>query len=262
MNLWIVNHPYRYRNWRKFEAKVLENFDWNQGHIWAEWVDNAQGVAALPIKPPAHWNVDPLIVGKKMYFDYCRKSTGARNDIARNSLDVGDLILFGSVWKDAIIIDTVFPIGEHQQWPLVGVPPWNDIEEVASRVHFHNAAHERQHPEVHQSKMVRARSYRARNYEINPDAPMFAWVPFTAQVTHETQPFQLAPEGRAYAILRGIYDDRRDKVLQRKMKGSFSVRQLSFDKGKSLFDALRQEATEQGFHIAVAVRLLGDSDQK
>lgn len=257
MKIWIVNHPYRYRNWRRFEAQVLESPEWNHGYIWAEWVDNALGVASLPRKPPAHWNVDPLIIGREMYFDYCRKSIGARNDIARNSLDVGDLILFGSVWKHNIIIDTIFPIGRYKEWPLLGVPPWENIEDVARKVHFHSAAHQNQHPEVHQSKMVRARSYRARIHESTLDVPMFAWVPFKPQATHETPPFNLSPESCAYTILRDIYEDHRDNVLQRNMKGSFPVRQLCLDEGKRLFDALIQEATEQGFRIAVAVRLLG-----
>lgn len=288
MKLWVVNHPYRYRRWLKVEARLLEHEGWHEGFIWSEWFgehdDGAFHVPRVPANDLIGANVDPLVIGPHMYFDYCRKSTSTRkNNRERNELKEDDLILFGCSKLGNVIIDTIFVVGETKQWGPRGIPKWNGIDALAETVHFQRNAHEIQHPEVHLPEQVSARSYRGKPLgnsdlfsradkawresfrgKFNLQGVLFSWVPFLRETPSETTvPFVLPENSSAYWELQRAYE--RSLYLRDGMRGSFPVVEDEVREGypdgfayRSLFTTLVDQAREGGFEIAVEMRLLAD----
>lgn len=256
MKLWIVNHPYPYRRWLKVEARVLGKQGWHEGFIWSEWFgthdDGEFHVPRVPRTQLTEANIDPLVIGRHMYFDYCRKGGNGKNERQRNELVRGDLILFGCVNQGDLIIDTVFVVGDTRQWEPRDAPAWSDLDLLAQRVHFHPAAHEQQHPEVHATNAVSARSYRGERADPN----LFCWVPFRAEPPTASRPLILPRTSSAYRLLSNAYAG---LVLEDAMMGSFGVVNLS--NGAALFDAIRDEACSQGFDVAVEMRLPGELEE-
>jgi len=253
VKLWVVNHPYRYRRWLKIEARLPGKDDWQEGFIWSEWFGEHDAgdfhVPRVPNVPLVSGNVDPLVIGRHMYFDYCRKGGNGKNERQRNELSRADLILFGCVNQGDLIIDTIFVVGETKQWSAHGIPGWSDLDTLAKRVHFHEAAHADQHPEVHSTNAVVARSYRGES----EDSSFFSWVPFRSETPTTTRPLILRKGLNAYRLLAEAYEG---LVLEDAMKGSFSVVDLG-DRG-ALFSAIRDEARSQGFDTALGTRLLSE----
>lgn len=255
MRIWVVSHPYRERAWLRVGARVLGQREMQEGFVWAEWRDRRGQIPLLPPPGSTSDNVDPLVVGRHMYFDYCKKRRSrdgvAGNARRANSLSRGDLVLFGCAPHGRMIIDTVFAIGEVREWRTTGLPRWKGIDEVARRVHFHDAAHLVQHPEVHRPSPT-ARSYRGAAWGTSR---MFAWVPFRERMSSAgTLPFALSAGCAAYQKLARIYGEPEPRARM-KLRNGFGVVEVTESEGRSLFEALLDQARAQGFGIAVRIEL-------
>lgn len=229
------------------------NDAWLRGFVWTEWNAEPSSGAIVPRLPSLDGepmsNVDPLVFGPRMYFDYCRKgrSSSGRSLESPNSLEAGDLVLFAGAYRNKIWIDTIFAIGATRQWPTTrGIPAWEDIGDIAARVHFHEYA-QQQHPEVRDVR-VSARSYRSASDR--DGGRRFAWVPWSRSVR---LPFELGPASAAFQTLQRIYAG---KDLYDGFTGSFAVTDASETDVQDLFDQLLLLAHHQGFGCAVEIELL------
>ncbi|HTR55006.1 MAG TPA: hypothetical protein VMJ10_30180 [Kofleriaceae bacterium] len=247
VRVWVVGHPYLRRRWCEVRIREAHDNVWQRGFVWAEWnAPEADGaiVPRLPSPSSAPMsNVDPLVFGPRMYFDYCRKgrSSTGRNNGPANGLEPDDLVLFAGAHRNAIWIDTVFSIGSTRQWPTTrGIPAWDNVGEIAARVHFHEHA-QRQHPEVRDTRTP-ARSYRSASDR--DGGKRFAWVPWSRSVR---QPLELSPGSRAFAALQQIYPN---KNLYDGFTGSFAVAHAREALVQELFEQLLETAQDQGFCCA------------
>lgn len=256
MRVWVVNHPFVGRRWCQLRAREPNTTSWRSVFAWIEW--NGPAVAAREFVVPrmplsASYpisNVDPLVVGPQMFFDYCKK--GRRNSLlnlrAPNDLASGDIVLFASRNANSIYVDTMFVIGAFRPWPQApgAVPDWGHVGPLAERVHFHPFAL-RQHPEVQVAgAKVTARSYRGAS-DIEPVAGRFCWVPYA---TAPRAPLQLKSE--ALRALEMIYQN---KNLLDGMTGSFGVATCTLQAGAVLFDRLTELARAEGFGVAAELAL-------
>jgi hypothetical protein len=168
----------------------------------------------------------------------------------------GDLVLFACRDHGDVIIDTVFVVGEWQHWRARGAPSWNGLDLLAKRVHYHSAAHNVQHPEVHSKVPVSARSYQGASF--GDESKLFCWVPFLEDLpVASRRPFVLPPRSAAYKLLLRAYGQRRgvtpDVVVRRLKARRFGVVD-PVPRGTALFSALLAEAQKQ-FDIAIEIRL-------
>src|SRR6185295_14272170 len=177
MILWAVGHGRR--DWLSVEIRDLESGAWREGVIQGEWSGTLEG--EIPVLPAedAPGNTDPLVIGKFMYYDYCKKGRIA------NTLEIGDTVLFGYMRWGEILIDTVLVVGDRKAWPTAEPerPAWPDLDEVAKRVHFQSAAHQIQHPEVHEVSP----SFSFRGKPFSKADESYSWVPYR---TTRGEPFR------------------------------------------------------------------------
>ena len=255
--LWVVNHPYQYRKF--LDVNVYpKGGPITRGLIWSEWPEQPQGSGVLTPTLPDRFdqpsNVDPLVIGPYMYFDYCRKGSRTANRRKANELEANDMVLFGCVNAGEVLIDTVFVIGEYRTWPLDSklVPDWPNVDDVAQKMHFHDYARQ-QHSEVYNPRVVRARSYRGLRYVNDTETPLYAWVPYFKESTPPLRPFTLNEASSPYQQLKTLYHP---KGLEDMFKGSFAVIDVSNNELRTLFDALVLEAAAQCGGIAVQVDLV------
>lgn len=255
MRIWIVNHGAE-RQWLRVLVQTPSRPKLEPRVIYSEWggpAAQADGyIVPIPPDVRAYPNTDPLVIGSAMFFDYCRKGrkSGPTNLRAPNGLEVGDLVLFGGMRRRHMMIDTVFVVGTWKPWPRArdGIPVWPDLDEIARRVHFHPAAHRKQHPEVHSDRPVPARSFRGRMHEEDPC--YFSWVP--ACVKPE-RPFFLAPGDDGFRTLSDLYD----RPLANYFKTSFPVLADVPEKvGRSIFELLIRHATDAAFDVGVRMDLV------
>lgn len=247
--LWILGHPFARRQWLQFQVLDPETGKWTSGWVFTEWAEGAErnGVAVLPAEPPG--NVDPLVVGRWFYWDYCKRKQNGRT----NEFQPGDMILFASYRErlGGLIVDTVFVVGEAKPWPgdTRSIPAWPDLDICARRVHFHDEAHRVQHREVHEPvRGTPVRSYRARAFE--EDETLYSWVPFS--LGRREEPFAVRSGSRAHSLLSGVYPgDLRDQI-----QGQFAIIDVPATLVSKLHVALREEAGEQGLGIGAGVELI------
>lgn len=256
VNVWVVGHPYNRRRWCEVRVRDQGQESRQPGFVWAEWnapVPDDPFVARLPSLSSAPMsNVDPLVFGPRMYFDYCRKgrSSSARSLARPNSLNAGDLVVFACAYKKAIWIDTVFAIGATRQWPRASgsLPNWDSIGAIAERVHFHQHAVQ-QHPEVRDAH----RSYRSAS-DRDPDCRRYAWVPWSKTTT---TPFELHAGSPAFGTLQAIYAG---KNIFDGFTGLFAVVPTSETTVQQLFEQLLALAQSQGFGIAAEIDFVDDEE--
>lgn len=253
--LWILGHPFDWRRWLRFNVLDSSTGRWSPGLVLAEWPDGADlnGVAALPAQAPG--NIDPLVVGKGMYWDYCKR----KRNFSTNEFQPGDTIFFASYRGrlGGLLIDTIFVVGEARPWPsdTKAIPDWPDLDPCALRVHFQDRAHRTQHREVHkQVKGHPAFSYRGRSF--GEDKDLFSWVPYAAG--EKAVPFVVRAGTRPHALLSEIYPG----SFLDKIKGQFSIAEVTPRRAGELHDALRKEAAEQRFRIGVRVELLSSAQTR
>lgn len=264
MNVWVVNHPFKGRRWCQARIREVgaDTVRAEPAFVWAEWngPERVVGNAIVPMMPKSAderiSNVDPLVFGPRMYFDYCGK--GQKR--APNRLEAGDLVLFASRNQNRIFLDTVFSIGAWKQWPQKqgALPDWQDpdIDLLARRVHYHTHALTKQHPEVRGARLA-ARSYRGAWDRDNrhPSEP-FSWVPWASMPL--ANPLEIPHGSRALEALQSIY---RGMILLNGFKGSFSVKPCEEHEGTHLFNELLALAGSQGFGIAAEVALATDEEE-
>jgi hypothetical protein len=264
MKVWVVNHPFPGRRW--CQARIREAGSVappaELGFVWAEWDGPQRAIngAIVPIMPDrADYNisnVDPLVFGPRMYFDYCGK--GRKRP--PNRLEPGDLVLFACRNQNKIVLDTVFSIGAYKQWPQGqgSLPDWQDpgIGLLARRVHYHSYALTKQHAEVREPRLA-ARSYRGASDrdDRRPGEP-FSWVPWAT--TPRASPFEILRGSTALEALQSIY---RGMNLLNGFKGSFSVKPCEKHEGARLFSELVALARSQGFGVAAEVALASDEEE-
>lgn len=272
MNVWIVVHPYDGRSWCKVRVRPVDQSRLNDtpAYIWAEWrepFEQDQSGCIIPRMPDTehHYasNVDPLVIGQHMYFDYCKKGRRKRrltNLGPPNRLKRDDIILFMAMRTGAVFVDTVFVVGECRPWGAEDIP-WKEGEAdtLARRVHFHPFAHGDEHPEVHVvgRNNVAARSYRGRRHEGSnagdESSALFCWVPFKRGLD-DPSPMKLTGRSGAFKQLERIYGR---GTLQRPRQ-AFQVALIESAQGQELFRELREDAERAGFGVAVQVALLSN----
>lgn len=258
MKVWVVNHPFAVRRWCQVRIREAGSRELQPGVIWAEWNEPPRLVGGLivPRVPSMNSgpmsNVDPLVFGPRMYFDYCKKGRRSGNLRPPNLLDAGDLVLFACRNDNKIFVDTVFAIGEARPWPQAPdtLPDWENIGAVAERVHYHRFALD-QHPEIRDPK-VPARSYRGA---LDGDGgARFSWVPWSKS---PGAPFEVRTGSPAFEALQAIYPG---KDLLKGFLGSFAVTACDESQGSVLFDRLIEQASSQGFGVAAEIQLVDDAE--
>ncbi len=238
MNVWIVNHRFRGRQW--CQARIREA-GWDApladlGFVWAEWNGPERTIedAVLPLLPNSDGteisSVDPLVFGPRMYFDYCRKGQCR----PQNRLDAGDLVLFACCHQNRIFLDIVFSIGAWKPWPSEqdSLPDWQDppIDALARRVHYHRHALTRQHAEV-RDPWLASRSYRgASDATHRQSGEPFSWVPWAP--TPRALPLEISRGSAALGALQSIY---RGTILVNGFSTRFSVKPCEKHEGAHLF---------------------------
>lgn len=260
MKVWVVNHPFEGRKWCKARIREAGSQLWQTGFAWAEWNGpfREEDPAIVPLMPDSDRysisNVDPLVFGPRMYFDYCKKGRlkpEPMNLRPPNELKTGDLVLFACRKDDRIFLDTVFAIGKVKRWPegRQSVPAWRSVGRLAKRVHYHPFAL-KQHPEVHNSK-VRARSYRG-GFDAD-DGQRYSWVPWAKSVP--SAPLAIDEKTPAFEALQAIYEG---KELLDGFTGSFGVVSCKRSDGARLFEQLLRLAKGAGFGAAAELDLPSD----
>jgi hypothetical protein len=256
MKVWVVNHPFAVRRWCQVRIREAGSRELRPGFVWAEWNDPPRFVdgpivprlPALAASPMS--NVDPLVFGPRMYFDYCKKGRRSGNLRPPNLLEAGDLVLFACRRDNKIFLDTVFAIGDARTWPQLpdSLPGWERVGPLAERVHYHRFALE-QHPEIHDPK-VPARSYRGAHE--SDGSVRFSWVPWSSS---PATAFELQPRTAAFKTLQAIYPG---KDILKGFLGSFGVTTCEESRGTALFEQLIEQTTSQGFGVAAEVHLADD----
>src|SRR5690606_25459335 len=98
VRLWVVGHPPARRRWCEVLVRERCMDTWERGFVWAEWNAPPSRGPIVPRLPSLDGvpmsNVDPLVFGPRMYFDYCRKgrSSTGRSLGPPNQLEAGDLV--------------------------------------------------------------------------------------------------------------------------------------------------------------------------
>ena len=258
MRLWVVGHGAD-RQWLKVSVTAAGETKPRDAFIFGEWRAGPvfrELEYTVPCEPrEGPWsNTDPLVIGPYMYYSYCKKGFKSKGTNLRgpNTLEAGDLILFGGHQKGRVVIDTIFAIGAYREWPEGDglIPNWAP-ELVASRVHFHSKA-QKQHPEVHSRRPVASRSYQSLRHSESHE--YYAWVP---AFQHPGRPFSIGPEDKAYQSWFSHYDKPALSLFQ----GSFPVvEDLSATTIGDLFRNLVEAARSQGCDIGVNVKFVGSGE--
>ncbi len=248
MKIWLLSHPFGRRDWCHVRWRAPHSESWYEGFVWMEWnnapAESRDGylIPGVPTDNTSHIsNVDPLVLGPYMYFDYCKKEAIK----APNGLAAGDVILGVSVLrrKRTVVVDTVFVIGATCPWPARsgGVPNWPDPGPLAERVHFHPYAREVEHPRMHVLPDV---SYRSRRDDEVEGLVGFSWIPCAKAVPSE--PFTLDLRGKTHHLLQQAYGE---TPIENCGQG-FRVVTQPHGSIAELLEALRVEAAQQDFQMA------------
>ncbi len=261
MKLWVVNHGTN-RQWLKVRVLSPEHEAPREAFIFGEWnarpADEGPGYITPRMPREGPWpNTDPLVIGRDFFFSYCMKGrkSSLSNLSGPNSLEPGDLVLFGGQRRGRVIVDTILVVGEYRVWPedTARMPDWN-LDPVAARVHFHESAHARQHPEVHSTRAVCARSYRGRRWEESRD--LFSWVPAFDRIG---EPLAFGPEDRLYGLWFGLYN----KPAQSYFKTAFPViDNVTPEQSRAIFKELLMLTKRTRSLVAIQIDLVPEPVSK